>query len=90
MHPELFFAFSLSVCPSWVIMVNQHYCHVLPFVTLNVEMFPNGFIEFFGPNGRAVVINSPAEISCFTNILFGANFATDEINAVVSMTGQIP
>ena len=89
MHPELFLAFSLSICPPWV-MVNNHYCHVLPFVTFEIEVFPYWFIDFLGLNGRTVIIDSSAEIPRFPNILFLTNLSADQIYAVVCLTGQAP
>lgn len=46
-----FLAFSLRVCPM-LVMSNNHYCKVFPFVTTEIEMFPDGLLESFGLSGR--------------------------------------
>lgn len=81
-HPEIFLAFPLRVC-TMRIMVNNHYCHVFPFLATHIKMFPDGLLHFFGLYGRAVVVDLSAEVTCFTNVLLWANSATDEIGAIV-------
>ena len=88
MHPEFFLGFSLGACPPRI-MVNNHRCHVLPSVTIEVEVFSNWFADFFGLDGRTVVVDSSAEVSRFSNVLLLTNPATDDINAVICLTGKI-
>ena len=52
-------------------------------------MFTHRFADFFGLDGRTVVVDSSAEVSRFSNILLLTNPATDEINAVICLTGKI-
>jgi hypothetical protein len=61
--------FSLRVRPMRS-MVNDHYCHILPFMTVQVEMFSDGLFSFLGLNGGSVVVYSSAEITRFPYILF--------------------
>lgn len=53
--------------------------HLWPLV---LKCSPTGSLTFFGLNGRAVVVDPSAEVTCFTIILLKADFATDEIDAV--------
>lgn len=46
-------------------------------------MFSDGLLDFFGLYGRAMVVDPSAEVTCFTDVLLRADFATDEIDAVV-------
>jgi hypothetical protein len=43
---------------------------ILPFMTVQVEMFPDRLFIFLGLNGGLVVVYSLAEVSSFPNILF--------------------
>ena len=81
MHPELLLAPPLGVRPLWVV-VNNHRCHVFPSMTIEIEMLSDWLMDFFGSDGRTMVIDSSAEVSRFSSVLFLANPATDEINAV--------
>lgn len=65
------------------IMVNNQYCHVFPFVAGSIKMFSDGLLDFCGLYGRTVVVDPSAEVTCFANVLLRADFATDEIDAVV-------
>jgi hypothetical protein len=75
-HPEFFFVFPVRVTPSRV-MMNDNVRHVFPFVTIQIKMFCNWFGDSLGLNGYSVVINSSAEITCFTYVLFLTFLATD-------------
>ena len=88
MHPELFLALSLGVRPLWIVVNNQR-CHVFPTMTFEIEMLSDWFMDFFGPDGRTVVIDSSAEVPRFSNILFMTNFASDEVDAVICVTRQV-
>jgi hypothetical protein len=60
MQPGLFLAFSLCVGPCWVVTDNIH-LHVLPNVTLNVEMFPYMFGDTFGFDSGSMVVDPESE-----------------------------
>lgn len=54
-------------------------------------MLPDGLIDllFFGLYNRAVVVASSANVTCFTDVLLRANFATNETDAAVSQTKHV-
>lgn len=53
-------------------------------------MFPDELLDFWGFfYGRELVVDSSADIICFTNVLFRANFVTDEIDEVVCATRRV-
>lgn len=52
-------------------------------------MFPDGLLDLSGLYGRVMVVDSSAEVICFTNVLLRANFATDERDAVVCVTRHV-
>lgn len=89
MHPELLLAPPLGVRPLWVV-VNNHRCHVFPPMTIEIEMLSDWLMDFFGSDGRTMVIDSSAEVSRFSNILFLTNFATDEVDTIICLTRQVP
>lgn len=70
-------------------MVNQQYCHVFPFVATRIKIFLDGFLDFFSRYGKAVVIYPSPEVTRFTDALRRANFATDEIDAVVCAARRV-
>ena len=69
-------------------MIYDNDRHVFPLVTIQIKMFCNWFNDSLGLNGYSVVINSSAEITCFTYVLFLTFLATDQINAIVSAAGR--
>jgi hypothetical protein len=58
---------------------------VSPLVTIQIKMFCNWFGDSLGLNGRSVVIDSSAEITCFTYILF---LTLLECNVSVTVRGS--
>lgn len=55
----------------------------------HIEMSPTG-PYLFGLYGRAVVNDSSVEFTCFTSVLYRANFATEEMDAVICNLQYIP
>ena len=88
MHPGLFYAFSLCVGPCWVVIDNNH-LHILPNVTLNVEMFPHRFSDTFGFDSGSMVVDPKSCIGGFPTILFATSSTCDEVNTVVGVAGKL-
>lgn len=44
---------------------------------------------FIGLHGKAVVVDYSAEVTCLTNVLLRANFATNEIDTVVCAARRV-
>ena len=53
-------------------------------------MLGDGFLDPFGFYGRPMIIDPSTYIASLTHILFLANFAADQVDAVVTSTGRFP
>ena len=51
-------------------MIDNDHLHILPNVTLNVEMFPYRFSDTFGFDSGSMVVDPESGVSGFPNILF--------------------
>lgn len=49
-------------------------------------MVPDGLLDVFYLNVGSVVVDFSAEATCFPNVMFRANLATDDMDAVVCST----
>lgn len=82
---ELFLYFLLHVCPIRI-MVNNTTIISSNFWPLRLKSSLTDFFDFFCLNGKTMVVDSSAEITCFRNVLFWANLTNGKINEVVCAT----
>ena len=59
-------------------MVNNLHSHVFLWVSLEIKMLGDGFLDPFGFYGRPMIIDPSTYIASLTHILFLANFAADQ------------
>lgn len=85
-HPKLFLAFPLRVCPIRI-MVNTHFCHIFLFVTTHyqIEIITDRLLGFFFVLFFFCILGCCffCRVNCFKNKFLRANFANDEIDAAV-------
>lgn len=65
----------------------NYYCHVISFVAINGNVHRRAL--FLGLYGGAVIVDSSAEVICFIYVLLRADFATDEMDAVVCSARRV-
>lgn len=65
------------------IMVNNNYCLFFSFVTTHIEKFTDEIFDKSDRYGGPMVVDSSAEVTCSPNVSLRANFAVNEIDAVV-------